>query len=499
MESPQEREERIVRLDRQRAERRASFGPIPATGGGNTVWPTPDDAGTGVIPLEVGPGRGDLNYSSGFVPTFPTALALVGNRALSFARIFMSQPWIYACVTRMLTYAIRVPLKTYRKSGDENSRERVLPGEHPLASMIEKPWDRGSTVDFLLAALGAYFVHGNAVFDIQTNRDGSLSLIEKDWRHCMPIMPYRDTLAGFAFDVDIPSRRYEETIDKVLHVRSWSPVGPIGTSPLQALGVTLQIEDAAQRFQRALFQNGTRPPSAITASEAFMGIDPKERQAILRQVRQDLTAIYSGPDNAGKPALLPFGLTWNSVGQTTNEAELIEQRKITREEICGVYLMPPTLVGILQYAIKSNIQEQRAMAYTDCLGPPLVLLEALINSQIARDLLHDDEVFVEFDFSAVLRGNRIEQIGALRDAVGSAMINPNEAREELAMPRVDDPSMDRYYLPVNNLQPIGTPASSGGAQTDAGVPQAPDSPLQVLHVRSRDADYVLQGGNRASS
>jgi hypothetical protein len=48
METLQEREDRIARLDQQRRERHA--GP---------VWPTPDNVGTGRV--QIAPGRGDLN------------------------------------------------------------------------------------------------------------------------------------------------------------------------------------------------------------------------------------------------------------------------------------------------------------------------------------------------------------------------------------------------------------------------------------------------------
>ena len=154
VETAAEREVRIARLEAERNERR----------GQGTIWPTPDDAGTGVIPLQIGPGRGDLRYSAGFVPTFPTALGLIGHRAVSFARIFQSQPWVAAAVMRMLTWAIRVPLKTYKKGSDDpNDRERVRTGDHPIATMLENPWTGGTSAQLIMNLLGPILVHGNSV------------------------------------------------------------------------------------------------------------------------------------------------------------------------------------------------------------------------------------------------------------------------------------------------------------------------------------------------
>lgn len=488
METLQERNNRIRHLEEQRAARRADIG---------TVWPTPDDAGLGGIsPVEIAPGRGDLNIMSGFYPSFPTALQMVG-RTVSFARLFMSQPLVGAAVMWMLTKAIRVPLKVYRKMGDDPAdRKELQPGDHPLADAIHNPYNRGSSVDLVMGLLGPQLVHGNSVSLVEMGRS-KMTITPKDWRFCRPIMPFRDTIEGFVFDYDQVAYKNEASIDKVLHLKYWSPGGPIGCSPLQQLGVTLQIEDALQRWQRAMLANGARPPSAITMSDEFLGMDPAKRVAIMGNVRKDIDDLYTGPEQAGKPALLPPGLDWKPVGQTMVEAELVNQRKVDREEVCIVYLIPPPLLGILDRATYSNIQVQRDMTYTDCLGPPLVMVESTINAQIARDFLQDPDVYCAFDFGAVLRGDPLQEIELLRQAVGTALITPNEGRGVLKLKKSDDPAMDRFYVPANNMQPIGSPPTPG--MVPGGTPeQMPDTlppdPQRGkrLHVRTREGEFIRE-------
>jgi HK97 family phage portal protein len=501
VETLEQREQRISRLEESRGARHAQ-----------TVWPTPDDVGVGAI--EVAPGRGDLNYSSWQNNEVPTALSLIGTRAVSFARLFQSQPWVAASVMRMLTWAVRVPLKAYRRSEDPNDRDVLKPEDHPVARMIGNPWERASQAQLIMNLLGPVLIHGNSVTTVDdTGRSGRLELTPKDWRYCRPLMPWRGALEGFRCDVDIPSVAQDFSIDKVLHIAWWSPVGPLGTSPLMQLGVTLQIEDAAQRYQRSLFAHGGRPPTAVVASEAFLELKAAERNQIMAQLRQDLTDIYGGPDQSGKPALMPPGLDWKTIGQTTVEAALIDQRKIARDEVAAVYMIPPPMLGILERATYANIETQREMVYTDCLGPPLVLLEQAINSQIIRDLLQDDEVFVEFDFAAVLRGNRLGEIEAIRQAIGSALLSPNEGRNLLSRPSVEDPDMDEYYLPLNNLKaitgaeepvpvpgqvppgqvegPPGQPGSVPIPPTPPGPPPPPP-PAQGLRVVLGGREYVLE-------
>jgi HK97 family phage portal protein len=405
-------------------------------------------------PIEIAAGRGDLRYHS--VPsTFgAVGINLTGGRCASYAQLFADQPWVAAAVMRMQTMAVRVPLKCYRRTGD-NSRVRLDPKEHPLANAIVAPWEFGSQADLIMSMLGPLLVHGNGLTEVEQGRTDSLRFLPADWRGVSPIQPFASTISGWYVDTDDGEQRTVGA-DTVLHLAWWSPLGPLGVSPLQQLGTTLMIEDAAQRYQRSVFNNGARPPSAITASERFLGMDPAERAVLMANLREDVNTIYSGPENGGRPALLPPGLDWKPVGHTAVEAALIEQRKVAREEVCAVYQLPPPMLGILDHATYTNIETQREMAYTDSLAPPLVLIEQKLNAHLVRGLLREDDVFVEFDFAGVLRGDRLKEVEALRAAIGTGLMTPNEGRSVLNMPKSPDDGMDVFYMPTNNMNPVGT-------------------------------------------
>jgi HK97 family phage portal protein len=416
------------------------------------------------MPVEIAPGRGDMNFSSGgwgYVPEMITSLALVG-RTVSYAALYRKQPWVGAAVRTILELSSRIPLKIYEKIGDDATDRRELSvGDDPLAASVNAPWNRGSGLSLTMAQLGPLLVHGNAVTTVDSAAGGRIEFAPKDWRFAMPIMPWRDMLVGFRFDIDMGYFTFDAPIDKVLHVSWWDPMGPtqgsLGVSPLEQLQTTLTIEDAAQRYQAALFANGARPPSALETSEQFLGLKQAERDQVFAQMRKDLIDIYSGPDNAGKPALLPPGVTWNAVGQSTVEAELVGQRLLTREEVGGVYRLPPAILNAVgqQGNPYARIDLLREMVYPDCIGPKLVLVENAINAQIFRDLLGRPEIFVEYDFSAVLRGTYLTQITALRAAIGSGLLTPNEGRKKLGERVSSQEGMDDYYLPTNNLSPVG--------------------------------------------
>lgn len=441
-------------------------------------------------PVEVAPGRGDLTRSS--VPVGPSAPLLpspwipqatdvgvrtVDGKQISYARLFAEQSWVASAVMRMMTWAVRVPLKVYRRTGDD-SRERLREGDHPLAAAVGRPWEGGYPAQLTMALLGPFLVHGNSVTRMEEGRSGAIALTPYDWRTTTPVKasPNATRISGWLpHDPDTGQEEQSFTADEAVHAAWWSPLGPEGVSPLRQLGTTLRIEDAATRYQMAQFRNGARPPSAITATTEFLGLEQEVRDVLLANLREDVTNLYSGPENQGRPALLPPGLDWKPVGHTSREAELIDQRYIDREEIAAVYMIPPPMLGDLRRATFSNIVELRQVAYTDGLGPPLVIVEQAFTSTY-QQLSRERDVYVEFDFAGVLRGDALKEINAIRAAIATGVMTPNEGRSIRNMPRSTEPDADRLWMPFNNLWPMGSAPPPNRAARRGG-PQQPASAL----------------------
>ena len=115
-----------------------------------------------------------------------------------------------------------------------------------------------------------------------------------------------------------------------------------------------------------------------------------------------------------------------------------------------------------------------------------------------RNLLHEPDIFVEFDFAAVLRGDPLEETNALREAISAALLTPNEGRSVLNRPKSPDPGMDRFYLPFNNLQPVGSPPvvpstmpGPGQPWTLTDVPAVPGGKRLLVRERFNTHEYEV--------
>jgi HK97 family phage portal protein len=411
-------------------------------------------------PIEIAPGRGDLRTSSLPFSAYDRGYAsLIGGRTVSYADLFASQPLVAMTVMRLLTWSARVPLKAYERTGDD-SRERLRAGD-PLADALLEPWDRAAPMQLVQALLGPLLVHGNATVRLDDGARGRFRFAPADYRFARPIMPWRDTISGWDFDVDDPQVTQTRAADEVLHAAWWSPLGPLGVSPLKQLGTTIAVDDAAVRHQQAMWRNGVRSPTVIEAGVEYAGQSEEFQTLMMEQLREDVDGIYAGPDNSGRPLLLPPGLAAKPMGYTAVEAQLVEQRAVLKDEAYSVYqLQAPG-----QAASGDVVAELRQNGYLDGLAPPLLLIEAAMNAQVVRSLLREPSKYLEFDFGGLLRGDKLKEIQALREAISISLMTPNEGRGTLNLPRSTDDGMDDHWMPRNNLVKISQPyqgTPSGG-------------------------------------
>ena len=82
---------------------------------------------------------------------------------------------------------------------------------------------------------------------------------------------------------------------------------------------------------------------------------------------------------------------------------------------------------------------------TITLSPYIVLLESEFN----RKLIHDDDLYFDFDERAVIRVDMKSTAEYLKTLVDSAIISVNEARELLGLPlKEDGDALSRPYTDV---------------------------------------------------
>jgi HK97 family phage portal protein len=417
-------------------------------------------------------------------------IELLGDgRTVSFAELYRSQLWIAVVVHKLSRQISRLPLKTYKRAGN-GDRQRIRGGRLP--ALLAKPFPRGGPTHLKQAIALPALVNGNSALRKARDAAGTppIRLEPLAWGS-MRVHGER-TAPVELWETSQPGQPRYIDPDDVVHVAWRGLDGPIGISPLQQLAVTIAIEDAAQRYQKSMLANSARPPSAIEASEAFLGWNPDERRELMELLREDADALYAGPDNGGRPAVLPPGLKWNAVGHTAVEAELISQRKLTREEIAACYDVPPPLVALLEKSTFNNITELHRMLYVTVLGPWLDLIEETLQCQlIDPEPAFRGDFYVEFDLSEVLKGDVLQRAQAIALQIGYGVLTIDEARELENRPRFGLPETSLPLYPSNNLTPVGRGQPSDGDVQDAARAAAAMDEQQIARLLAQSGGSMV--------
>jgi HK97 family phage portal protein len=282
-------------------------------------------------------------------------------------------------------------------------------------------------------------------------------------------------IAGW--EINRPSTGPEvRRLDDTLHLRWWSPLGRLGVSPLYKLASTLTNEAAAVQWTLSNLSQSARPSGMVEMTDAALELRPEDRRKLYEKGVEDFRTNYGGPEKAGLLPVIPPGFKWTTASHTTAvEAELMAQRMANRNEVAAIYMIPPPMIGQLERSTFNNITTLRELAYTDGLAPPLVLIEQLLTAHVCREMLREDDTFVEFDLGMILRGDRLKEIQALREGIRSALYTPNEGRAALNMPKSDADGADKLWLEQNNLAPIDQPPEPKNTNQGPGAPPAAPS------------------------
>ena len=368
----------------------------------------------------------------------------------SFAHLYRTQPWVYITVNFMTRQLTRLPLKVYEKDS-QNVKRPVSSG--PLYDVLRRPGPRRGPIHLKQWFAFPTLLHGNGtVGKVREKRGGPPTAFEPlDWRFMDPQRDRDENITHWIYRGDRDPRVI--LLDDLLHTM-WDGPDDLGVSPLQALGVTLNLERSAQQWMTGHFRNSARPSGGFTMPEPAAG-GSADAKALRAELRSDVDRMHAGGMNNGRPILLPPGSDWKSFEQSAHEVELIEQRKLNREELAAGYNAPQPMIGILDHATYSNIAELHKILYGPVLGPWLVNFEETWQAQVIDPEPMFDGQFVEFELAEVLRGDVLKEALALKAQLQSGLLTINEARQIRNLPPIDDPDCDRPMIPTNNMTFVG--------------------------------------------
>jgi len=373
-----------------------------------------------------------------------------------------------------------LPFKVYR----ETARGPVADRESRVAQLLRtRPNPMMTSAVFRRTLQAHVLLHGNGYAEIEWDGAGRPIAL---W----PMLPDRTepilvkTPTGLVLKYRYTTTAGQTVVlnaEDVFHILGHSHDGIKGMSVISAARNSFGLALAAERFGSAFFSNGAWPGVILQHPGS---VSP---EAALR-LRASVENMHQGASKAFRLMIAEEGMKAEKFSIAPNDAQFLETRTFTIEEVARWFNLPPHKLKQMNRATWNNVEQMGIEFVTDCLRPWCVLWE----QEADRKLLTAPQ-YSKFVPEGLLRGDIATRFAAYAVARQWGWMSVNDIREKEELPLLPADVGDVYLSPLNM-----TPTSSAGKPEAAPAPAIPAPPPPVVPdaVRASVRGLALQSLER---
>lgn len=368
---------------------------------------------------------------------------------------------VYACIRILGEQVGKSPFRVLEVS----DAGKKVAFDHQLYDVLESnPNPEMSAVTFRSAVTAQMLLWGAGFVEIVRNNAGQVISL---WpRGAWATKPTRINGALCFATTDTPGgqTRLIQASD-MLHIPYVTLDGIHGLSPIaqarQALGTALALDKFGARF----FGNYATPRVAIKTPSPMKAADKT-------QARADWEALQSG-SNQHRVAILDNGMSIEQLSIPPEDAQFLQTKGYQKREICSLYGVPPQMVGDLEKAIKSNVEQQGIEFLQYTLSPLLTRWEMELQRKLIPKLGRNaGRYIIKADTRELLRPDAASRQSFYQSGIQNAYLRPNEVREMEGLNPYDGevgwvPAIQLNMQPLSNLLTGTPPAADNEIQDEA--------------------------------
>ncbi len=360
----------------------------------------------------------------------------------------------WACINLIAGTGASLPLGVFRTTADG---VRTPAKDHPLYRILhDSPNADQTALDFWEFMFAAVELRGNAYAEIERNGAGQVIALTPIM--CEPVHVRRLDNGSLEYawtDAGVARTAGQED---VFHVRGFGG-GPLGgASTLSVCRAAFNSASVVEWAASTTFANGVRP-SGILSTEAQLTKDQRDEAERLLQIK------FAGAMNAGRPMLLDRAMTWQQLTINPEDAQMLESRKFSGEEICRIFGVPPAMVGYGDKASNWGTgKEVDVMGFQKfTLRRRLKRIEQAAEKQLLTAAERAAGMRIEFNLEGLLRADSGGRATFYESGLRNGWMTINQVRALENMPPVEGgevPRMQMQNVPI----------------TEAGQQSAPPAP-----------------------
>ncbi len=388
---------------------------------------------------------------------------------------------VYACVNKLAKTMATLPVHVFRHLPDGNCEP--APGHWLQKLWGVAPNPEMSAISAREAFMANTLLWGNGILEIQETRGGEVGAL---WplltRH---LTLKRDDNDMLYFEYNLPGEQMRILrFDQVVNLAAFSTDGIVGRTPIQVARESVGLGLAARQFQSSFLKNGASAAMVLQ----HPGPEPMSEPAYLRLIGS-FNEKHEGSGNAGKTLLVEEGVTVQTVGMSFQDAQYLELGHALKEDICGMYDVPLSMIQDDKRATYAN-NEQKAIDWAvGSLQPWCAKIENVFNSVL---LDGGREYYVKHNLDGLKRGDMAARSEFYNKMIRVGM-SPNEILKLEDMNGIG-PEGDRRFVSADlvPLDKIDEVIEAKAAKPDTGSPPSePKEPGDREDARAIDPVDVM--------
>lgn len=324
---------------------------------------------------------------------------------------------VWACTSLVSETIGTLPLHIYKKTA--NGRERA--DDYQLSYILRnKPNTKSTSSVLWQSTVASMLLRGNGILKKLTVGNKLVGL---------QFMPYdklqiRLDFEGNAEYYEIQSRGVAVKIPNkdIVRIPNFTIDGNWGLSTItygaKMFANSLNGMDSANN----MFEKGLLQTVAFKTDKRIRG---DQREDFKKSFEQ-----YSGAMNSGKAILLEDGMDVKTVSLNPKDAQLLESRAFSVEEICRWFRVDPSMIGHGNSVSNwgTGLEQKMIGFLTFTLRPILTRIEQTINNELIP--LEDRGIYyAEFSIDGLLRGDSSSRATFFREMVNAGIMTRDEVRK----------------------------------------------------------------------
>lgn len=352
------------------------------------------------------------------------------NTALTFSTVF-------ACVRVIAESIATLPLFVYKRDG--NNKIKAI--NHPLYSLLhDAPNNECTSVSFIESLITQILLVGNGFVEIvrdNFNIVKELHLIDSN-----KIRIFRDTNNTILFEYNSDGVLITLSKSQVMHIAGLGWNGIIGLSPISMMRKQITTGLHQDNFALNFFSNGVKKVPIISHPSRLNQDAKKNLKESFREAWEKGIVV------------LEEGMKIDPITMNLSDAQFLESRRFSVEEICRIFRVPPHLIGDLSRSTNNNIEHQSIEFVTHTIRPWCVRIEKALNSYLLNHL-EKKKYYIEFNLDGLLRGDTLTRQQANQIKLNNGVLTRNEWRRQENLNEVEDEYGNDYFC-SQQIRPIRT-------------------------------------------